>query len=288
MGRKPKGSVVSRPVPSIQKAFAILEFFCSTNRGHTISQITRIFKIPVSTCSSVLYTLIFCGYLRRDDSGVFSLTMKLLGQANKGLSQIEINDIAHPELEKLTIATGLASALFTREGNLVVCLAKVEGTGHVRTAAHVGKQMPMHATCTGKAILAYLPDEELGKIVGSSDLRQLTENTITSISLLKKELARVRSQGYAVDNQEYGIGVRGISAPVFDNKGRVVAAISASGATFELDRKKVTVISAVKAASLEVSKTLGYSESIVNNVYPHLADSNMERSSTGLESMEGV
>jgi DNA-binding IclR family transcriptional regulator len=214
--------------------------------------------------------------------------MKLLGQANKGLSQIEINDIAHPELEKLTIATGLASALFTREGNLVVCLAKVEGTGHVRTAAHVGKQMPMHATCTGKAILAYLPDEELGKIVGSSDLRQLTENTITSISLLKKELARVRSQGYAVDNQEYGIGVRGISAPVFDNKGRVVAAISASGATFELDRKKVTVISAVKAASLEVSKTLGYSESIVNNVYPHLADSNMERSSTGLESMEGV
>jgi len=267
MGRKPKNFVRSRPVPSIAKALATLEFLCSTRRSHTISEIARVFKIPVSTCSSVLYTLVQCGYVVRNDNGGFSLTTKLVTQAFRGLNQIEINDIAEPHMKNLTLNTGLASALFVNDGDQVICIAKVEGSSHIRTAAHIGKQMPMHATCTGKAILAYLPDEEVKRIVDSGGLIQLTANTITSVPLLREELARVRAQGFAIDNQEYGIGVQGISAPVFDRKGKVVAAISAAGPTFELEQKASTVIFAVKAASLEISRTLGYSETIVDNVY---------------------
>jgi IclR family KDG regulon transcriptional repressor len=278
MGRKPKFSVINRPIPSIQKAFSMLELFCSTKRGHTISEMARTFRIPVSTCSSVLYTLVSCGYLTRNEGGVFDLSMKLLSQANKAYGHTELNDHAQPELEKITAASGLASALFIREGDRVVCVAKVEGTSHIRTAAHVGKQLPMHATCTGKVFLAYLPGQETDKLLKSSDLVKLTANTITSITLLKKELARVVSQGYAVDDQEYGVGVRGIAAPVFDGKGNVVAAISASGAAFELDRETSAIVSVVKTAALEVSKSLGYSESAMDSVYPQIpANTKMPR-----------
>jgi DNA-binding IclR family transcriptional regulator len=267
MGRKPKSSVVNQPIPSIQKALAMLELFCSAKRGQTISELARTFGLPVSTCSSILYTLLSCGYLTRDDAGVFSLSMKLLGQANKAYGRTELNDIAQPELEKITAVTGLASALFMREDDSAVCLAKVEGTGHIRTAAHVGKHLPLHATCTGKVLLAYLPSEEVSTILPSGNLPQFTENTITSMSRLKDELARVVSLGYGVDDQEYGLGIRGISAPVFDGRGKVIAALSASGATFELEGHSPVIISALKTAALEVSKSFGYSESVVESVY---------------------
>lgn len=268
MGRKPKDTHAKRPIPSVQRAFLILEYVCSTRRGRTISEIARTFRIPVSTCSGVLYTLVGCGYLTRDENGVFSLTTKMLSHASKALNFMELNDIGQGELDRLTAVTGLASALFKREGNSVVCIAKVEGTSHVRTAAHVGKQMPMHATCSGKSLLAYLSEEEVDVILETAGLPKLTENTITSVPLLKEELARVRSLGYAVDDQEYGVGVRGIGAPVFDGKGRVIGSITASAAAFELDRDTAHIVAAVKVASLEVSKVLGYSESVVSNVYP--------------------
>lgn len=266
-GRKPKTLVVNQPIPSVQKAMFILELFCSNKRGYTISEIAKIFGIPVSTSSSLLYTLVSCGYLTRDEAGTFMLTMKLLGHANKLLSQMELNDIAHPELEKLTSITGLASALFIKEGDYVVCVAKVEGTTNIRTAAHVGKQMPMHATCTGKALLAYLPAEELTNLLNRTELAKFTENTITSLSSIRQEFERIRSHGYAIDDQEYGVGVRGISAPVFDSRGRAVAAISASGAVFELDKNIRAVASAVKSASVELSKSLGFSDSVVSSAY---------------------
>jgi IclR family transcriptional regulator, KDG regulon repressor len=266
-GRKPKTLVVSQPIPSVQKAMSILELFCSNKRGYTISEVAKIFGIPVSTSSSLLYTLVSSGYLTRDEAGTFMLTMKLLGYANKLLSQMELNEIAHPELEKLTSITHLASALFIQEGDYVVCVAKVEGTGHIRTAAHVGKLMPMHATCTGKALLAYLPQEDLTTLLNRTKLAQLTENTITSLPVLKQELARIRSHGYAIDDQEYGVGVRGISAPVFDSRGRAVAAISASGAAFELDKNIREVTTAVKSSSVELSNALGFSDSVVSSSY---------------------
>jgi DNA-binding IclR family transcriptional regulator len=266
-GRKPKSFVVNQPIPSIQKALAILELFCSTRRGYTITEIAKIFKIPVSTSSSLLYTLVSCGYLKRSDTGTFTLTMKLLGQAHRGLSQLELNDIAQPELERMTSITGLASALFIREIDSVVCVAKVEGSSHIRTAAHVGKQMPMHATCTGKALLACLPSGEAEQLLKRTQLTRLTDNTITSLPLLIKELAKIRAHGYAADDQEYGVGVQGISAPVFDSRGKAVGAISASGAVFEVENNLSTIIAAVRAASSEVSRSLGYSDSVVTSAY---------------------
>ena len=271
MGRKPKNDFSGEPIPSIQRALSILEFFCSAKRGRTITQVARMFAIPVSTCSSVLYTLVSCGYLTRDDSGIFSLTTKLLGYANMAFGQMELSEIAQSELETVVATTGLASALFIRDGKSVVCISKVEGTSHVRTAAHVGKRLPMHATCTGKAILAYLSEDELNALLTPEDLNRITENTITSAPFLRKELSRVRSLGYALDDQEYGIGVRGVSAPIFDSKGRITAAISASGAVFELNHNIAAVASAVKAAALQVSKALGYSESVVDSSYRQFA-----------------
>ena len=265
MGRKAKGDSIRRPIPAVQKAFSILELYCSTKKNYTISEVSRIFGIPISTSSSLLYSLSSCGYLTRDERGVFSITMKLLTEASKGLSQMEVHDVAEPELKRLTSDLGLTSALYIKDVNHVVCIDKVEGVSPIIIASHVGKRFHMHSTCTGKAILAYLPDDEVERIVGTTGLPRFTPKTITSIPALKKELARVRSQGYAVDDQEFGAGIQGFAAPIFDSKGNVVAAISASRATVEMGKTTRAIISAVKLASVVVSKNLGYSESLVTD-----------------------
>lgn len=265
MARKRKSNIITKcSIPSIQKAFSILELLSSQKRGHTISEFSRIFKIPVSSASSLLYSLVFCGYLKRDEKGVFSLTAKLLVEGNKLLDNMELREIARPEMEKLSKTTGLASMLSIRDGNQLVCIEKVEGTSQIRVGSNVGKRFYLHSTATGKALLAQLSEQEVQQIVESAGMPQLSQSTITSVPLLLKELARVRSQGYAIDNSENTFGIRGIAAPVFDHQSEAVAALGVGGVGFELEQNMKEVIAVVKGAAMEVSERLGYSESVVS------------------------
>jgi len=264
--KKKKGTISYR-VPAVEKSFAILEMFASKNSGYTISDVSRYLKLPISTTSSLLYTMVHCGYLVRNDSGDFTLSTKLISESSKLLNQIDLREIAQPELVKLTTVTGLASVLSVPDSNQVVCIDKVEGHGQIRIASFVGKRFPMHCTCTGKVILAFYSDEEIDEIVESTGLEAFTENTITSLPVLKKELFQVRVQGFALDNEEYGTGVRGLAAPIFDHKGKVVAAIAVGGAVFELDKNLKEVTPTVKETAAFLSDKLGFETTVFPKAY---------------------
>jgi len=256
-------------VPAVQKSFAILEMFAAKNQGYTLSEVSRRLKIPVSTASSLLYTMQHCGYLTRNEKGQFSLTMKLLTEGNKALSQMKVREVAEPELKKLTSVTGLASILGIRDGDQLVCIDKIEGTSQIMLASHIGKRMYLHQTATGKALLAYVTEQQLEEIVNSAGLPASTENTITTFSALKKELTRVRAQGYALDNQETGIGIRGVAAPVFDHGGNIIASVAVGGSVWELDQNLKAVIAAVKSCALQISEKFGYQDTIVVRNFSH-------------------
>src|SRR5581483_5701778 len=260
---KPGGTRIKYAVPAVEKTFAVIELFAADNRGYTLSEVSRLLKLPISTTSSLLYTMQNCGYLQRDEKGQFYLSMKILIQANKMFSQLRPREIAHPELVKLTAATGLTSVLAVLDGDQLVWIEKIEGTGHIQLAAQIGKRMYLHYTSTGKAILAHLPDQQVDAIVESAGLPASTRNTITSLPALKKELARVRAQGYAIDDQETGIGILGVAAPVFDHNAELVGAVGVGGAVFEMDHNLKAVIAAVKDCAKTVSEKLGYQESTI-------------------------
>jgi IclR family transcriptional regulator, KDG regulon repressor len=254
-------------VPAVEKAFAILELFASDNRGYGLSEVSRLLKLPISTVKALLHTIWRCGYVLRNGRGLFFLTMKILTEAGKALTQIELRKVAHEDLRQLTKATGLASALSVRDNDQVVYIDKIESTGHIMPVYYVGKRMPVHCAATGKALMAYLSDEHVEEIVNSVGLMSFTENTITSLNLLKKELDRVRIQGHSIDNEETALGLVGIAAAVFDHDSRVVGAVAAGGATAEVQQNIKSIITQVKDTALQISKKLGYQDTVVTKAY---------------------
>src|SRR5262245_31770655 len=133
-------------VPAVEKALAMLQLFAANNQGHTLSDVSRALRLPVSTTSSLLYTMQDCGYLRRDESGRFFLTMKIVTDAYGVLNQLRPREIAEQELQKLTERTGLTSCMAVLEGDQLVWVVKVDGTGHIKLTAEVGRRMYLHHT----------------------------------------------------------------------------------------------------------------------------------------------
>ena len=263
----PKGETDNYFVPAVEKAFAVLELLAADNRGYGLSEVSRILNLPVSTAKSLLSTMVRCGYLNRDDRRHYFLAMRIITTASMALNQIELRQVAHEELERLTKSTCLVSALSVRDNDHVVYIDRIESEGHIMPVYYVGKRMPLHCTSTGKVLLAYLSNDQVEAIASSAGLSAHTANTITSFPLLKKEIERVRTQGYSVDNEETALGMVGIAAPVFDHNGKVVAAASAGGMTAEVQPEMSAVITQVKSSALQISKNLGYQDTVVPKSY---------------------
>ena len=247
-----------RSIPTVRKAFAILELLCSDARPYSVSEISKIFRLPMSSSSTLLNTLEQCGYLKRDRQRQFSLTLKMLSDGIKALNQVPLRDVAEPEIKRLTESTGLGSIISVLDGHEVVCIHKIEGRSDIQIASYVGKRSPLHATATGKAILSQLSVEDVERIVGVTGLSAFTRNTITALPKVQKELTLIRKQGYAVDNEEHGLGIKGIASPVFDFQGKVVAAVGVGGAIFELDARDRELIEAVKSCASRISAAIGF------------------------------
>ena len=262
MGMSSNSKKKLRPlVPSVAKAFKILEFMASQKEAYTITELSRRFKIPVSTMNNLLLTLVYCGYLARNAKGSFRVTMKLLEESAKVLENHGLRDVAHDQLERLSSLTELTSILSVRDGDQMVCIDKAEGASQIRLASNVGKRFHLHSTATGKMVLTYLPAAEVDEIAARTGLPAVTPNTITNPDKLLLELEKIRNKGYAEDNEENTVGIRGVAAPVFDYQGAVVGAISTGGVGIQLDDRMKAVIAAVQECAAMVSARLGYRQS---------------------------
>lgn len=146
-----------------------------------------------------------------------------------------------------------------RDGDEAVYIDKVEGNRTIRMYSQIGRQVALHSTAVGKAILAFLPPEEVEKIIASRGLPRFTPRTISTMAALQAELAGVKERGYAIDDGENEEGIRCVGAPVFDYQGRVVAAISISGPVLNVTPERVPVLGRlVRQAGEEISRRLGY------------------------------
>ena len=127
-------------------------------------------------------------------------------------------------------------------------------------ATWIGKRVDIHCTSLGKCLSRYLPDADVDRLIGDRGLLRHNENTIVSPLRLKKELARTRALGYAMDDEEEEIGVRCIGAPVWNWDGQVVAAVSVTGTTSRITAETFEQIAdQVKQTALGISRQLGFS-----------------------------
>jgi DNA-binding IclR family transcriptional regulator len=145
------------------------------------------------------------------------------------------------------------------DGREVLYLDVMESSHTFRLASEVGMRRPLYCTALGKAMLAFIPEEEQQYFLSRMAFEKLTPHTIKNVQQLRKETASIRQRGYAIDNEEAYLGSRCIAAPVFDASGKLAAAVSVSGPTTRVTREKVAEFAAAaKSAGAAISKNLGY------------------------------
>jgi len=245
-------------VNAVHRGLQILELLAEQKRGWGTSEISRRLKIPKSTASYLLHTLLTRGYLRRETDGVYRLSMKLLALGSLALHGVEVREIALPILRRLVAESQISGHLAVLEGSEAIYIERVPAPGFIQMDTWVGRRMPLHTTSSGKALLAFLPEEQAESLLRNAGLPRCTPKTIVSLPRLKQELRKVRENGFAVDNEENTLGVRCVAAPIFDREGRVVAALSLTGPVQQItDDQFPRIADKVKEAARHLTDAFG-------------------------------
>ena len=228
-------SMKTPSVPALERALAILELLAGSRAGLTLPEIAKVLALPKSSVHCLLITLERHRYLHRNDrTSRYLFGSKLFSLANMSLSGLQLRQVAMPHMHALTKITGLATHLAVLERYEAVLMEKVEPPGDAKLATWLGKRMDLHCTSVGKSLIAHLPDEELARLVRETGLPRHNDNSICSFRKLREDLARSRQEGYFIDDEEDEIGYRCIGAPILDETGHTIAAISISGSTAEV------------------------------------------------------
>jgi DNA-binding IclR family transcriptional regulator len=247
-------------VPSLARAFEILDLLAMSSVGLNKTEIARSVRIPYSTAFNLLNTMQQHGYVRKDDStGRYYLGLKLLSLGSVPVKDIGLRDTAAPILEELVRLTDLTAHLAILDRGEAVYIDKKEPTGFLKINSWIGKRNFVHTSAVGKSLIAYRSTEEV-EDVWKQGLPKRTGRTITSLKRLKADLVGVVERGYAIDLEEDELGGRCLAAPVFDKSGLVVAAIGVSGVASQAPDKRLPELGElVRARALEVSRRLGWS-----------------------------
>lgn len=251
-GRERRGSV-----QSVDRALALVEVLAKSASGLPLTELTQRASLNISTGHHLLATLIKWGYVARTSGRRYALGARGLHLAQAFLKQVDLPRRAQPHAERISEETGETVRLAVLQGDAVTTLLTREGRHAVRVdAGAVGYAGAAHATAIGKAMLAWLPEHEIHRILAVRGMAAFTPNTIVKPDILIEELRLVRRNGHALDREEFQPGVICVGAAIRNHLGAVVGAISASAPTLRaqkehLGRMRDSVMAAARALSAE-------------------------------------
>jgi DNA-binding IclR family transcriptional regulator len=247
-------------IASVQRALDIINLFDGSHAELGNNEIAKMLDMDPGTAAGLVYTLRLNNYLDQNpDNRKYRLGLKLAERAAVLLDQIDLRKIATPYLEELRQWCGESINLAVRDHNEVVYIERLFGHHSLGIRSELGKRARLHSTALGKAILANMNPEEIEAILTGYEFVSITPKTITNLKDFLVELERVRETGYAIDEEENELGGRCLAAPVFNNDGIPVAAVSISVPIQRLPREKIIEYGKrIKEATLDISRNLGY------------------------------
>lgn len=228
---------IQTAVPALDKTVRIFEYL-SHQEGATFSQIYQDLNLPKSSTSSLLSALVMHGLLRQE-YGKFYLGLRLHRWGDKSIEQFDLRKVAEPFMIELRDKTDLTCHLGILDGLSPVYISKLENRQPINIRTWIGKKLPLHSSGVGKALIAWLPEDQIDLLLPAEPFPKYTETTIMNKKQLKNELAKIKKQGWAYDNQEDSQGVHCIAAPIFNKYDQPIAAISISGVLFQLPIDKI-------------------------------------------------
>ncbi len=209
---------------SLARALMALEVLAASPNGLVGTELAQQLHVDKSSASRLMQTLVRHGFAERDmDTRRFRLGPRIVSLSRIVLAQLSVRDQAKAFLRRLAEETGETAHLAIPAQEYALHLDQIESSATLKVSTPVGTLVPLHCTSLGKALLAF------GAAPIPQKLTSYTPRTITDPAILRIHLEQSCQQGYAVDDEEYEVGVRCIASPVFDYRGKVVAAIGVSG-----------------------------------------------------------
>jgi IclR family KDG regulon transcriptional repressor len=248
------------PLSSLAKALRVLDCFTVSQPELGVTDISLMLAINKSTVYNILATFEAAGYVEQDRaSRRYRLGLRLLHLGQVVREGLGLRRVALPLMLKARDHYQETIHLTVEQGGEVVYIESLQPPGRSVARLATGKRAHMHCTGVGKAILAYMPDEQVEAVIAQHGLPAYTPNTITSPAVLREELHKTRQRGYAVDDMEHEWGIRCIAVPLRDEQGTVRASMSVSGPA---ERLPLTGMEAkaqqLLVFGLEISRRLGW------------------------------
>jgi DNA-binding IclR family transcriptional regulator len=228
-------------VASLAKGLRVLELLAASG-DMSASRMAGQLDTSRAASHRFLTTLRDLGYVEKSEEGKFRLTFKVVELGMKKLDGFEIRHSVHPLLQEMALACGETVNLGHWDGTAIAHLDKINSTEILRLDVGLGALAPAYCTGLGKAILAFLPDRELEDYLQSVKWVAMSPKTIMTPEKLKADIDKIRQRGYAIDDEELSLGLRCVAAPVFDHTGRPTYALSVSGPTQRMSKKKIDAI----------------------------------------------
>ena len=246
-------------VQSVDRAISVLEILAQ--RGEAgVSEVAAEIDVHKSTAFRLLGALEARGLVEQaGERGKYRLGFGIVRLAGAVTGRIDITQQGRPVCERLAEEIGETVNIAVLQEHYAINLYQVRGPAAVTAHNWVGQLTPLHATSSGKVLLAYLPAKERAALLAEGGLKKVTPHTITSKAKLEKNLAEVREAGYAWTKEELEIGLHAMAAPVLDRDGEVIAAVTASGPSYRFTEERMRELAPVliKGAE-EISHRMGY------------------------------
>lgn len=256
-------------IQSVSRCVAILGSFTIRTPEWSITDLSAKLGLNRTTCFRLASNLEAGGLLARSSfSRRYRLGLKMLEWGAVALAGLDLRQVAHEHLVKLTAETGESSGLAIYDRGEVLYIDRVESERSLRAGTSVGGRVPIYRGSSGKVLMAYLDAAEREAVLTSSPLPHFTARTITDPDLLRAELDRVRLRGFAIDDQEVEDQLACISVPVFGGDGRAAATVSVSGPVATLDVRSDDMVERVIRAGEAISAALGHSIRIKSSPQP--------------------
>lgn len=214
-------------VQSFARGLSVIRSFDSENPEMTLSEVARRTGLTRATARRFLLTLVELGYIRTDGR-LFVLSARVLELGYSYLSGLSLPELAQPHLERLSSELQESTSASVLDRDDVVYVARVPTRRIMTVAINLGTRFPAYATSMGRIHLAALDAAELDEYLAGAELKPLTSHTVYEPGALKKLLAQVRIDGYALVDEELENGLRSIAVPVRDRAGHVAAAVNVS------------------------------------------------------------
>lgn len=214
---------------SVAKAMELLQILSRAGRPLSLKELTDLCGYPKSTVFGLLTTMRLHDVVTQTPEGKYTLGLRLFEYGRQVERAWDISWVARPYMEHLCRQTGASVMLSVCEGGSVITLDQVETRGSLRVVSDTGSRLPIYCTSQGKVFLAHMSRSGAEALLRGQSLTQFTPHTITDIPSLLREAEACRANGYAIENGEYKIGLRSISAPVRTVEGKVRYAVGVIG-----------------------------------------------------------